>query len=91
MNFQRKTLTATTLLLLSTLAYASVARSATGQGDTREAAIADAKSSATSRYGDTVTSWDSTTCSSKTIHPNQYDQSVTATQWSCQVDFTTSK
>jgi hypothetical protein len=79
------------VMLAAVLAYATVARSATGSGSTREAAIADAKSSATARYKDDVTSWGEIHCSSQTTHPNQYDQSVTATVWNCQVDFTTSK
>jgi hypothetical protein len=90
-----KTLTKTTafalMMLASTLAYAVVARSATGSGPTQAAAVADAKSTATAQYGDDVAAWGAVTCSSQVIHPNQYDQSVTATQWTCEVDFTTSK
>jgi hypothetical protein len=79
------------VMLAAVFAYAAVARSATGSGSTQEAAIADVKSSATARYGDDVASWGEIHCSSHTIHPNQYDQSVTATEWRCQVDFTTSR
>jgi hypothetical protein len=83
--------TVVAVMLACMVAYADVARSATGSGDTQTAAIADAKNSAAARYGDSITSWGYTHCSSRTIHPNQYDQSVTATVYDCQVDFTTSK
>jgi hypothetical protein len=79
------------VMLTSALAFADVARSSTGQGDTQTAAVAAAKTSATKEYGSDITSWGEKSCSSKTIRPNQYDQSVTATQWTCQVDFTTKK
>lgn len=79
------------IVLTSALAYADVARTVAADGDTRTAAIAAAKASAAVSYGNNITSWGESNCSSRTIHPNQYDQSVTATVWTCQVDFTTSK
>jgi hypothetical protein len=79
------------IMLTSALAYADVARTVAADGDTRTAAMAAAKASATASYGDRITSWGESNCSSKTIHPDQYDQTVTATVWTCQVDFTTSK
>jgi hypothetical protein len=79
------------VMLTSALAFADAARSVAADGDTKTAAIAAAKASASATYGDRITSWGDSTCSSKTIHPNQYDQSVTKTVWTCQVDFTTSK
>ena len=77
------------LLLTAGIAYASVARSATGQADNRASAISAAKDSASARYGDRIESWGDTDCSTKTVHPNSYDPSVTATVWVCTVDFTT--
>lgn len=74
------------LILMST----TVARSASGTGPTRAAALQDAKNRASDTYPNEITSWGREECSQQTGSTSEYEIGQ-HTYWVCTVEFTTSE
>jgi uncharacterized protein (DUF2147 family) len=90
----KKSIVGAVILSLAAVAYADVARSASGKGASEADAVKNAHKSAEAQYGSKIKSWGAKTCSSETVMQDDNSdlykvKKVAVVIYQCDVEFTT--